>query len=770
MATNIDNFLAGIPDEEEATAAAIPTLKQGELAFDPTGGEGGIPTLTVGGGEPILEGLLPGTAALKKKVEEETPQEKILRGRSGRALPTLESEIDPVTGETILTAGPPPQERPTGPLAGVQAGALVGTFGILESFGIPTRALGATVREKNPFASKSDKGKTWDEVFADPNSGIFKEARRVVRSSDLPGAVKFILEMGISLPEDPLAIVTGLIGAGRAAATRVGARRAAQKAETDIARRFISDPSKPDVLLPSGKVDQVFTPAEREFISTGIVSKETAKAERAAIKNAPEVKRELDAGRTENIVNSIQDIRAKHGLTDTGEGGVLFAKVEGSIDDAVSLYKKEVNELYRGINTKADPSIIGAETKQVVKERFEKLGIKPAQTKIELQALSERLVREAQKNGVLDFRNGLPFNKQTGQFLDVKSLKIPALGASDLGISPTAFTLLNKVKISLQRDVTLKVLRKNKTTIQSQIQVARRAGDDGTVAVLEQARDALKEATRTQLDDVLGDPALTREWMLADDFITQNTAGVKAAGNLMFDRAGNPRSTSAIIREFNKVPVRKKGAVIDKMMDFFDEEALVNLRNLYFNDIIEQASTKGFTGQKLRNAINAQPETVFNKVFTQEMKQDMSQLLGDAISDDLAKQLTRAKLGTFAAADKQTLIKTIFSNPAYRIWAATAGFTKASLKRLSLIGAAQVALGIAEKKAVRSAASFLKGTNKQGLTGLTFKSLREGAAGARSLVVPTIIQRRATEALRTDTVTEDAGVSDSEIDDFLKGL
>ena len=300
--------------------------------------------------------------------------------------------------------------------------------------------------------------------------------------------------------------------------------------------------------------------------------------------------------------------------------------------------------------------------------------------------------------------------------------------------------------------------------------MARRSGDTGTVAVLEQARDALKQATRTQIDDVIGNPALTKEWMLADDFLTQNASGVKAAGNLMFDKAGNARSASGIVREFAKVPTRKKGAVIETMLDFFDEAGLQNLRNLYFNDIIEKASKNGFSGQKLRNVINSQPEVVFNKVFTNEMKTDMADLLGDAISDDLAKQLARAKLGTFGKADKQAFIKTIFGNPAYRIWATTSGLTKIGLKRLSIIGTAGLFISALEKKAVRSAASFLKGTGGPGLTGLTFKALKEGAEGGTSLVIPSVLQRRVSEGLQPTEDTEVEVGTNAEIQDFLKGI
>jgi len=763
------NILAGIDESEELTSGIIqPTLGLGETKFDPTGGEGGIPILTVGGeqGPSAFESFLPGTAGLAESIKTKEPQDKIIRGRSGRALPTLESSIDPVTGETILTAGPTPQEKPGGLVGKIQDTAAVGTLGALETFGVTTRALGATVKNTNPFASKEDKGKTWDEVFQDPDGGIFKEVRRIVRNSDLPGAIKFIIEIGISIPEEPLALISALAGVGKSVVRQSAKRTAIKKETADIAPGLIKAEGQADVLAPSGSVNlffeknqsriQSFTPAQREFIETGTVSPEIALREITAIKKAPEVKQQLDAGRSDNITSNIANVRKKHGLTDTNEGGTLFGKVEVDVDKAVAGFRKEVNELYKGINQKADPSILGEKTKKIVNDNFERLGIREAKKFNDIEVA--QIVKQVMIDGHLKFGTGkggsvIPFDGRTGRELTKEALEKESrdavLGASDLGLTPRAFALLKNVKKSLSKENrTLGNLRKNKTTIQDAIQEARRSGQSSAVAILEQAREALKKATRTQIDEVIGDPALTREWMIADDFMTQNASGVKAAGNLMFDKAGNPRSATGIIREFSKVPTRKKGAVIDNMMDFFDEPALQNLRNLYFNDIIEKSSKGGFTGQKLRNVINSQPESVFNKVFTTEMKQDMSDLLADAISDDLAKEITRAKLGKFSVADKQSVLRKMFANPAYRIWATTAGFTKASLKRLSLLGLASAVLGIAEGRAVRSASSFLKETSDQGLTNLTFKALKEGAevgGRRRPPVTPTVLQRKLTE-------------------------
>lgn len=760
-----------IDAEIDAFLNSVPGQDSGGLDLKP-GADGDLPTLTVQGNEPTLPGLLPGTAALIKETEK--PAEKPFLDRSGRPLPTLESGVDPVTGLTTLTAGAAPRERTEGIVGDIQKKALVGTFAALESFGVPTRALGATVREQNPFASKEDKGKTWDEVFSDPDSGIFKEARKIVRNSDMNGAVKFILEMGISIPEDPLSLVGGLIGAGKSATRQVVARKTAKSPQTALK---VPDSATPDLLLPAGKVDQTFTPAQKELVATGKVSKETAKKELTSIKNAPDVKREIDAGRSENVVNSIANIRENNGLTNI-EGRALFESVEGDVGKAISTYKKEVNELYKGVNDKADPTKLGVETKELVKDRFNEMGIAPKPSKVELAAESERRVRLAMENGTLDVIDGRPFDKATKEFIDVKGIKIEQLGPSDLGISPSAFGLLHRVKKSLARDVTLKVLRKNKTTIQSAIQVARRAGDDGSVAMLEKARAALKDATKTQLDDVIGNPELTKEWLLADDFLTQNAGGLKAAGGLMYDKAGNPRNTAGIIREFNKVPTKKKGRVIESMMDFFDESGMQNLRNLYFNDIVERSSKGGFTGQKLRNVINSQPETVFNKVFTPKMKEDMSQLLADAISDDIAKKLTKAKLGTFTAADKQSVIKTIFGNPAYRIWATTSGFTKATMKRLSIIATIGMLNSALEKRAVRSAASFLKATDDKGLTGLTFKSLTEGGKSgvigglprAATITTQRNLNPESTQSSTGASTKPDGDKMDSEIDALLQGL
>jgi hypothetical protein len=741
MATeaDIDLFLQGATDLTDDTE--LEGVEQGTMSFQ-TSGSAGLPALTVQGGEKTdFSGIWPGTASLieKRKKEKEGKEEREMV--EGEVF-TTKSGVDPKSGMPTLTAGTEKKLVPKGKslienILGTKGG--IATFSVLESMGIPTRVLGATVRNQNPFASASDKGKTWDEVFADPESGIFKEARRVVRNSDAPGAVKFLLEMGISIPEDPLSIVGGLIGAGKSAFTRVAARSAAKKKTTDISRRFVSDPNKPDVLLPAATVDQRFTPAQKEYIETGSINPKTARKEEAAIDNAPAVKTELDAGRTQNIANSMLALREKHGFTNQNRTQ-LFDRAVEDVGTSIGRYRDELKQLYKPINEKADPTIIGAETKKVVADAFDEIGIKAAPKKlnpIEIQRESERLVREANKAGNLGIDGaGRPFRKDTGEYIDIKGVTNSikegrdklALGANDLGMTEKAFKLLHNVRRSLDRDVPLRVLRKNKTAIQGQVQEARRAGHAGAVAALEKASQALNKAVRTQLDEVLGDKDLVDELLVADDFMTKNAAGIKAAEGLMY-KNGKARTGTEIMAEFDKIPTPKKGRVIESMMDFYDEKGLQNLRNIYFNDIIKRASSgkDGFTGQKLRNVLNSQPEVTFNKVFTEEMKKDMGQLLADAISDDLGKMVTRSKLGTFTKTDKDGFIRTLFGNPAYRLVAMALGLTKASLKKMSIVGTIGLINTIIEKRTIVAAGKYLKATNKQGNLDLTFKAIADGA-------------------------------------------
>jgi hypothetical protein len=768
------DLLSDIEDSAEVQGnASQPNLGFGEVDFDPTGGEGGIPTLTVGGGtgESTLEGVLPGTAALKESIQsqDKTVDPSAPRDRFGKLLPSLEQGFDEQSGLPTLTATPQ-KEKSEGVVGKIQEAAAIGTMGVLESFGVPTRALGATVTDVNPFASASDKGKPWDEVFKDPEGGIFKEARRIVRDSDMNGAIKFILEMGLSIPEDPLVLVGALTSGLKSGAKGVAKRSAAKKETTKIDPTVLTQrqvEGQADVLLPSGEVNQRFTPAEREFVSTGKITPETARKEISAITKAPEVKAQLDAGRTDNIISTMQNIRKKHGLTDTNEGGSLFAKVEGSVDDAVNAFRKETNELYDGVNKKADPSVLGDETRATINDTFTGLGISDARKFTEAEV--DVIVKKAQAKGDLTFtdRGGklIPVETSTGKVLTPEALtkeaRDNALDASDLGLSNTSFAKIKKIQRTLNKpNRTLINLRNNRRTLDDIISESSRKGQKTEVDKLTEIRRGLTRGIRTQINDVIGDADLTREWMLADDFMSQNASGVKAAGKLMFNQSGKQRTGTEIAQEFAKVPTRKKGAVIDSMMDFFDEKGLQNLRNMFFNDIIEKSSTNGkFTGQKLRNVINAQPENVFNKVFTAEMKQDMSDLLGDAISDDLAKEITRARLGKFSKADKESMMKTIFGNPAYRIWATTSGFTKAGLKRLSIIGTVGLINSAFEKKAIRSASSFLKGTSEQSLTGLTFKALKESAEESlkpRARVVPNVVQRdlnRGNQDASTDKTT-----------------
>ncbi len=739
-------------------------LDIGETRFDPTGGEGGIPSLTVGGDNRER-------GAIERFLEKS--------GQAGGSLDNPDASVlFPIASSIQDSESIRKNLRNVGGVAisdvGVNLGTAVLSTGMaaLEVLGLPTRFIGAAVKNINPLASKEDKNKTFIEAFSDPESSLFKEARLSIRESDMPTIIKLIGEFALSIGEDP-----GFIfGATRRAVTSpfkaLAKRKLAKGTETFLLKDANQAFGKKGVLLPSEKVNLPFTQAQKQLVSKGTVDVNIAKKEIRAVANNPGALATIDKSRMDNIVAGFATLAEKNGIKGVA-GDEFFERVSKSVDDIVSGFRKNKDLLYEPINKIAGPELLTNNVSKDIKAVFEKnLIFDPKAKKLfPTTGEIEAAIARAREKGVqIGFQGGAPVNAKTGESL-IATSKVKSFG--DIGLDDEFGNVLFAAKKSLLTDGTdLSTLIFRKRAISRASKKASSAGDKRSAMILGDVSNDLETVIQKQIFESTGRRDLVDQWITANAFIKENAAGLKAAEGLMFTKAtknvgARKRTATEILNQFDKINLRKKGRVIDSMLPFFDEKGLQGLRQLFLNDIVDKAVAKGFSGKALMKIVNDLPEDVLNKVLTSDMKKDLSGLFSQVLANDKALSLTRAKLGTFTVADKQALIKTLNSTVSYRMLSLAMGITRPTLQALKPVAAAGAVMAIVKKQSIKSAENFLKTGESIGPVRLVLKSFIGGGikGGAASGFVPVTanITRRNINENVSENKEEQEQVNDKEL-------
>jgi len=772
----------GVTDEEERArlrAEAEGTTPAFQLQPPVKGAEVPVLQATKPTEAPILESILPGYSRLKETIEEPEIEETRFGIPSTGKITVEEGEGMPI----ITAAG---FEKRAAQLPRFQQEIFVHSFAAMEAMGVPTRAAAATIRDipiLNIGIPEEERNKTFAEVFSDPDSGALKRVRKWIRERDLPSAVKFFMELGVSIPEDPFAFLSGIISAGRTA-VRLATRQAARRAPAKITPGAVIPDRAPDMIPIGPRVseDLPLTPAQREFLETGTVAKKTAQREIGALDDASRVAIEINEGRTAQVAAELQRLRAKHGFMRLDKDKIA-EDLASNAEKAYGRFKNEADELYDGINKVADPQILTANTKKFANQVFEDIGITGSRV-IEPPPLTtakfNEILAEAQRKGIpIAFRENkrggppIPVNKNTGKDLvDMSPKVIPAATATELGITKGAFSALKDAKTTLSGNVTTKALRNVKKALADAEGAAIKAGHRNSARLLRSARDDLNIAIANQMEETLGSPQLVKEWLKADKFFSGNVDAMKPMLRLVYDTKGNQRTPSQIIKIFSQQPTRKKGRIIDRALDFFDEDGIQILRNMYFNDIVKKSSDDlgNISGINLRSIINDQNPAVIDRVFTPAMKKDISDLMTDALADDVTKILTKAELRKYSEKKTASLLDELINvKPAYRLIMATRGFTRLSLKSLAPTFLIDTMRGIRAGVRRGKAERFLRNVEEAGAVKLLIKGTPKGGlTAARVGIVPASTRQMEVEGVRKQEKTK-TGV-DQETADFLEGL
>jgi len=358
-------------------------------------------------------------------------------------------------------------------------------------------------------------------------------------------------------------------------------------------------------------------------------------------------------------------IRVSNGLDSFGQE-TLTEGLEKGVGNAILKFRAKANGLYKGINNVSE-SVIDKSSKDIVKKRIADLGA----SQKEPGNIQDILQASVGKGGV----SPELLASLTGKVkLTTKDM------AGDLGVQPSTLIAIQRISKRMDKDITFEAMKKNRSTIITEIKKIRKitGGGGGTdVKLLLETKDALTEGMANHLKGTLKNPKLVDEWIKADAFFSEGTDAIEVAKKMFYKSSNVRRSSKEIIDEFAKIPPKRKGTVLDNLMEVMDDETLHTLKNMYFNDIIKRATKKSgeISSADLKNVLDAQPYAVFNRVFDKKMKEQIGQLLTDVVAKDFASQIK------ILEKTPRPFIEKVLSSSssAHRLWAIMHGITRGGL-------------------------------------------------------------------------------------------
>lgn len=561
----------------------------------------------------------------------------------------------------------PPVEQEELPTLTVQGsdptqGGLALLAGVGDLLGIPVRLLGA--------AFNKPEGKTFLQEMANPEAGIGRQLKKIIRESDQPAAAKFMEELLVSIGEDPLSF----FGVG----TIKSAVKSAKKLSTKGAKKpelpgiKIGDEVKkqlkikPELEIPIAQNTTIpLTPVQKKITGGEDASAALRIREKKASLKSPETKAKIEQGQSDEIAERLKMIRVSNGLDSFGQE-TLTEGLEKGVGNAISKFRAKADGLYKGINNVSE-SVIDKSSKDIVKKRIADLGA----SQKEPGNIQDILQASVGKGGV----SPELLASLTGKVkLTTKDM------AGDLGVQPSTLIAIQRISKRMDKDITFEAMKKNRSTIITEIKKIRKitGGGGGTdVKLLLETKDALTEGMANHLKGTLKNPKLVDEWMKADAFFSEGTDAIEVAKKMFYKSSNVRRSSKEIIDEFAKIPPKRKGTVLDNLMEVMDDETLHTLKNMYFNDIIKRATKKSgeISSADLKNVLDAQPYAVFNRVFDKKMKEQIGQLLTDVVAKDFASQIK------ILEKTPRPFIEKVLSSSssAHRLWAIMHGITRGGL-------------------------------------------------------------------------------------------
>ena len=731
------------------TGDTFPTEQELEEIFSGTSGEAPI----VGKDEPVTFGELPPEKTLKESAEGTAFQalvpeipESTITPRKGTMGEVVEEDVNISQEPTLVATETAPGMLPNLELKdkpdvnkistlavrslplGTQFTPKEATEALFGGLSVAGQVLEGPKRYLGALLNREE-GLTILQEMSNPDAGLGKQLRQVVRNSDQPGAIKFLEEMGISIVEDPLTYVTGLL-------STVNKSVAAGKLTKSGLE--LSEQAKKAVLRPGlkGKAAEgvdpaLFTRAERELVGKGEVPTKIAAKEAKARALVPEIGEELKAARIENVSNKIKEFQQKSGFLEIGAED-LTADVAGDFDKAFKKFRATVEPKYKRINLEADKKFMTEAQNQELSSALKSV-IAPDES--DLSALSSKLqsgsINADEYNKLFKLTDGkLTSSLSDGDF-------------KDLGISKKVFTeIAENAARAGKGSVTFKNMQHRRNLLGKMRRAAFRDENAGMrdVKVLGEGYDALTRSMENHLRSIGGDD-LVKTWKQADEVFSDAAGSYKKLRDEFYVKTEKGKMElkppETILRSLTNSTNKNAAVNLSKLKTLLSDESFNTLRNAYFNDMIQKASVNGVVDpKKFLQLANKQKTWAWNDIFTKEMADDVADILQDAAADDIAKTLNRVKTGAAKPqAVKSALNRLTGAGYRFMLWTGRIGLLSVTF------GAKLLADSIMRKRAIKSASEFLRDVNNDALkSGFTKRvPIKDQARRAATIVGSPVI-------------------------------
>jgi len=650
--------------------------------------------------------------------------------REAGTVPTL------TASDGKLTLGPPEEAGTLPTLTAVgksteQKGVDFGTDLLTDILSIPERFLGAFFEENkqkflNEFRDEKNqvKIKSFSEEIQDPNSSLLKGTKKALAESDAPAALKILGTIGLGSVADPfsvLGLVSGLSKTGKAI-VKAGARKITPSGTAiDLAEDITEQVGK---IAPEGatipkKVKGIeTTPGEQQILGK-TPDEDIIQLEALKRKQAPGAVERIQKSREGFLQNKLDEVVDRSGIRDLQLGAEeLTGDVAKGFDFAFQKNAKEVKKIFNEVEKVGNIRQIDAGLLKNAKNNVEEIelgGVKIFSGGPKVRSVDELTQAEvsslAKAGKFAEIKKGNFFD-ESGQLVTGASGKVEKLTSADLakaGITKPVASKVDEFKDVLGGPISYSQLKNARNSIfQVESMLNRIGAGPNDFKVLKQLRKEYTEVMENHLRNVGGEDMVEQFRKVNNTFGDETKGSFKVLEKNFY--AKDPITKKLKLKSnkeiFDSVTSGKDVAFkLDQLKKVIPEESYNQLRNAYFNNLMEKSVKGGSLDPKKFLSVMEKTKkdpALWDELLTPVMKDDLADMITDAV---VIERLAKFKTPKAKEVALSSMLKG--GGSGFMRWAIWHKFGAIPAGIFSLVnkGAQKAALNLETKQAV----DFFKG-------------------------------------------------------------
>ncbi len=544
----------------------------------------------------------------------------------------------------------------------------------------PRKILGAAVNKPE--------GADFIDALADPNVGLLRQLKENIKNNNPESIRRSAVLMGVEIIEDPLTWATSVVGL----ANRLGnnalkalANKLRNKQGITLSGQVAKEVGLDRVAKLKGfkgqpasvSEDIVTTSAEKIILEGTDAQKKVAgrvfEQEASIQSKAPQVFEANRQARVKQLEQKVIDLKDKFsqrfGLgADSMDD--LAEEAADKVVNASNRFHDEMGKVYDDISKQIDEvgnldqattSIVRSEMvkKGLLKQRktFRKSPVKRPTDALE-GLPSEMSVDDFNKLKLAGFgddaERGLTVAlKQETPAINLAEMtakKTTSVLADEAGVSPLLYKEINKLDELMTKGAKFSDLHTFRQRLDKLWKKANKMDltPDNEFDVINDMRKAVTEAMEKQL--AKASPESVAQFKEANKVYKMNKNMFEKMRNIFAKTEGeslkklsveSTRTPQHIMKKLAGQPLPEQGRMINQLMRMGLGEVTTPVRNMYFNKIIQAASSKGgkINPEELIRVLNKQNSAVYNTIFTDEMAADIANLVKDAVAVKYANNI-----------------------------------------------------------------------------------------------------------------------------------